>query len=116
MVEEQLGARSKPAGSFSLQSFSFFLSAPLKSRGLVVAVGWCAHFHAQEVQVVAMEQDSPVCCKPVSPSCSIAGCRALAAPRQQRAGPLQVKTDISVTGDGDVPAGSLEKAPLATEL
>lgn len=54
MVEEQLGARSKPAGSFSLWSFSVFLSASLKSRGLVVAVGWCSYFRVREVQVGAM--------------------------------------------------------------
>lgn len=61
--------------------------------------------------LIELEWTSPVCCKPVSPSCSIAGCRVLAAPRQQRAAPLEVKTGISVKGGGDVPAGSLEKAP-----
>lgn len=54
---------------------------------------------------------SSMCCKPVSPSCSITGCGALAAPRQQRAGPLEIKTGISVSGSRDVPAGSLEKTP-----
>lgn len=52
-----------------------------------------------------------MCCKLVSPSCSIAGCRVLAAPRQQRAGSFEVKTRISVKGSGAVPAGSLEEAP-----
>lgn len=81
----------------------------------MVAVGWCAYFHVREVQVEAVTDGAgagqPMCCKPVSPSCSITGCGALAAPRQQRAGPLEIKTGISVNGSRDVPAGSLEKAP-----
>lgn len=41
---------------------------------------------------------------------------ALQGPGCSQTGPLEVRTGISVNGSGDVPAGSLEKAPWVLEL